>query len=274
MNKHLSPIIVALLSLVAHNALAGPNQYNVEIVIFEDLSNRYTNSEQWPIIIPPSDNTMLDNGSSNNTVDSYSNTFTTPGSIQENKLDTTTENELDNNSIENPDDNSVIHVTHEPSNELAAYVDKLNRSARYNVLIHQSWQQTGLDSDAAVSIQIDSGKGQNKKDIAIFNTENSTTTTNESSATSNVTGSIKLILGRYLHIHTDLLYMRLRRNYELNTPASYSSMFDEFEIKSQRRMRSNELHYIDHPLLGMLVIVMPIENKKTTQNNIAEKIQQ
>ena len=267
MNKHLSPIIVALLSLVAHNALAGTNQYNVEIVIFEDLSNRYTNSEQWPIIIPPSDNAILNNGSSNNTVDNYSNTFTTPGSIQGNNRDTTIENALDNKNIENPDNNSVIHVTHETSNELAAYVDKLNRSKRYHILIHQSWQQKGLDSDAAISIQIDSRKGQNKKDIAIFNTENGTTMTNESSATSNVTGSIKLILGRYLHIHTDLLYQRLRKNYELNTPSTYHNIFDEFEIRSQRRMRSKELHYLDHPLLGTLILVMPIEIPQEHNSN-------
>ncbi|MDH5710882.1 MAG: peptidoglycan binding protein CsiV [Gammaproteobacteria bacterium] len=266
MNKHLSFIIVSLLSLVAHNAHAAINQYNVEIVIFEDLSSRYINSEQWPIIIPPSDNAMPDNESSNNTVNSLSNTFTTPESIQENKLDTTTGNAV-NNNVKHQDNNSIIQVTHETTNELVAYVDKLSRSSRYNVLIHQSWQQTGLDSDAAISIQIGSIKGQ-KEEITILGAENNLTVDKEAEMKSSVTGSIKLILGRYLHIHTDLLYKRPRKNDASNIPTSASRMFDEFEIKSQRRMRSKELHYLDHPLLGVLVLVTPIETPEQTGNNI------
>jgi hypothetical protein len=30
-------------------------------------------------------------------------------------------------------------------------------------------------------------------------------------------------------------------------------------------MRSKELHYLDHPMVGILVMAMPVKNKETTE---------
>ena len=32
-------------------------------------------------------------------------------------------------------------------------------------------------------------------------------------------------------------------------------------IQQSRRMRSNELHYVDHPMLGLVVKVIPVETE-------------
>lgn len=53
-------------------------------------------------------------------------------------------------------------------------------------------------------------------------------------------GLVRITRGRFLHLDTDLL---LR---DVNAPAPY-------RIKLNRRMRSDELHYVDHPKLGILI---------------------
>ncbi len=54
-------------------------------------------------------------------------------------------------------------------------------------------------------------------------------------------GLISVTRGRFLHLKTDLLLQR---------PDSAQT----YRIRLHRRMRSNELHYIDHPKVGIVVI--------------------
>jgi len=102
-----------------------------------------------------------------------------------------------------------------------------------------------------------------------------------------VSGQLHLYRSRYLHLVSDLKvqhWQSLERNspldksikvlpnhpiFEENIIPSKSSTpltaIDEVPlraaiIKQSRRMRSNELHYIDHPLLGILVRVKPIDS--------------
>lgn len=55
-----------------------------------------------------------------------------------------------------------------------------------------------------------------------------------------LSGLVRITRGRFLHLDTDLL---LR---ESNSPQTY-------RIQLNRRMRSDELHYVDHPRLGIIV---------------------
>ncbi len=55
-----------------------------------------------------------------------------------------------------------------------------------------------------------------------------------------LSGLIRMSRGRYLHLHTDLI---LR---DINSSQPY-------RIKLHRRMRSDELHYVDHPRIGILI---------------------
>ena len=55
-----------------------------------------------------------------------------------------------------------------------------------------------------------------------------------------LSGLIRLTRGRYLHLDTDLLLLDARTS-------------QPHRIKLHRRMRSNELHYVDHPKLGILI---------------------
>lgn len=240
--------------LTAFSIHAETTRYNIEIVIFEDSSNRYLNSEQWPIIhqaeikltsdiLPPSSELLPDDELA---IDGYGIG-------------------IDPKKAEHPEVYSVIDITHNASKALAEHVSKLKHSSRYNVLLHQSWQQTGLNDNDAVNFIVDTNEVE-KNHLEVFSTKLKSAKIDKQ-IKSSVKGNIKLVLGRYLHIHTDLHYKRINKSYRPNSPVLHNKELEEFNIKSQRKMRSNKLHYIDHPLLGILVIVSPIKQLESMKEN-------
>ncbi len=76
-------------------------------------------------------------------------------------------------------------------------------------------------------------------------------------------GVIKISVNRYLHVDLDLL---LRGANELPPPASPellpSPNRGSIRFVGKRRMRSGELHYIDHPRMGALILISRIEPPK------------
>ncbi len=63
-------------------------------------------------------------------------------------------------------------------------------------------------------------------------------------------GILRVYRSRYLHVDVDLVYHRS----EVDTP---------FRLQTSRRMRSGELHYLDHPLFGLLILVTPLERDES-----------
>jgi hypothetical protein len=121
------------------------------------------------------------------------------------------------------------------------------------------------------------------------------TPTAAGSALYELEGEVKIVLSRYLHIYTNLLLLKpvTLTPVDSSAPAAsgiagadnpgtvYSITWAEtdtpglavknenaietlhgFNIKAHRRMRSGELHHLDHPLLGILVQIKPVEVPK------------
>lgn len=139
--------------------------------------------------------------------------------------------------------------------EFNGVVASLQRSSAYRVLLVKSWRQPGLDRNNAIPVILQGGQhyGQHAQ----------------------LEGSVKLVLSRYLHLETDLWlgdYTRV-----LSQPAAgvqpgsdllqddgtLSPINETWEptrlvrMQDNRRMRSKELHYLDHPLIGVIVKVIP-----------------
>ena len=144
----------------------------------------------------------------------------------------------------------------------------LESSERYQVIKHVAWRQPGLDAESALPIRIHGGA-----DFSALYPERMQPgwTVNEQGMPVEVPpppgleqldGTIKLVLARYLHVYTDLL-LRKPVVYEvLNTETEEVTKrpaLMDIRVQEHRRMRSRELHYIDHPLLGMLVQITPME---------------
>ena len=95
-------------------------------------------------------------------------------------------------------------------------------------------------------------------------------------------GTLTLIRSRFLHVYTDLVYTvasdfaptSIRRQ---QAAAAMDTLFDpaaasgalqpssqdlpmqSYPLRYHRRMRSKEVHYLDHPLLGVLILATPVE---------------
>ena len=105
-------------------------------------------------------------------------------------------------------------------------------------------------------------------------------------------GTITLSVERYLHVATNLLYRQAITQHnaipipdlELWYDRPYPTLHEPqgpafqqaswqavrgFQFKESRRMRSTEIHYLDHPFMGMVVVITPVELPEP-----AEEIQQ
>ena len=215
--------------------------YEVEVIIFEDLSNQYTNSEEWPITV---NNNLIVNQSNHAPV--------TNDSIQ----------------AEYPDPN-YENLSIEKS-RLNEQLEKLKNNNNYNVLAHKIWKQTGLEAERAFPIHINSKDASSNITSPTQSLKDSATPVKMAST---LTGTTTLIMSRYLHIKADLLY---QRPIQLSTDEGSGNIFLDNPYKSypvsfERRMRSKEIHYIDHPFIGMIILAVPFKlepvpaNADTTQ---------
>ena len=143
------------------------------------------------------------------------------------------------------------------ASSLAGILRSLNRSSRFDVLTHLSWIQPVTSDPTPILIQA----GARHDDQ--FEVE----------------GTLSISRSRFLHVATDLWYTRFDRRstggnplvagYGVNLPEDVLEDYPDLvaveqdrgqfypvsqhAMQQSRRMRSNELHYMDHPLLGIVV---------------------
>jgi len=111
----------------------------------------------------------------------------------------------------------------------------LGSSGRYSVLFHRAWRQLAYDKEHAVAYPIHS-LAENGRD--------------------SVEGIIKLVRERFLHLDVDVQLMSASEGTEVLYSDSPDSQ-PAFELIETRRIKSNVLHYFDHPRFGMIAKVTP-----------------
>lgn len=138
------------------------------------------------------------------------------------------------------------------SAKLAKNLEHLLKNENYKVLVNKRWKQTGLDRKETLSIPVGRVIKQATKSAGddIIGNINP-----DSGLDSYVTGDVQLIMSRYLHFDVNLKYFKPM----LNSRAEYE--FKSFPIVSERRMKSREVHYMDHPLIGVVVLATPYKIK-------------
>lgn len=217
--------------------------YEIEVVIFKYADSRSAGSEIWPDLVKtvPVDNSVQLHNSSSLT------------------------------QIPGPDFKGYYYSRIENENlKLLNQAEKLRSSNQYQILYHSGWIQPGLDKESAEPIQIKTTDVDSK--ISFFdsltpltieqpdNTINPLIISNGDNKEIKNTileGLVTVELGRYLHINFDLKYQRDLAPIQgimHDTAASKYKELKYYPIQTHRRMRSNEVHYIDHPLIGILVL--------------------
>jgi hypothetical protein len=165
----------------------------------------------------------------------------------------------------------------------AAY---MQRTGRYQILFHESWVQPVASEELALPIVLDRS--------------------GDTGEWPRLQGSVKLYLSRFLHIQTDLWLNTMGTYFPGSwqippAPVSPQSLIIEYpelpellaeellepddgpidggpvypwrhavQLQQKRKMRSTEVHYIDHPMLGVVVLVSPITDEELEAMAAAE----
>lgn len=235
--------VALIFALVASTPTAAQQRtiYDIEIIIFRNLNVPSTPQEYWPseLLVPGFDSA----------VNPYR-----PGAYGQ-----------------------KLGFANLEQSRLIGEAKQLQDAGRYKILTHLAWRQPGFNSDESVPVRIVSGEGF---DVFIPEAKQSTTPkagintydnkvklprphtepeprravinrsalsfsgSGKAFRTFPLDGSVTLVRSRYLHLFIDLIY---------TDPSQLKSV----RIKQHRRMRSKTLHYIDHPLLGILVSIIP-----------------
>ena len=215
-----------LLTLQAGTAHAQ-RWYNVEVIIFAYSSDSGVQEEYWPLEAGSPDIT-----NSVSLVSRQDLTDRLPGQITE--FETL------------------------PFKMLSGAVRRMQNSSRYNVIYAQAWRLPDLPRHAAPPVRIRAGKRYttdgNPAAVPVAMTESalfSDATTDE--VMYEIDGRIKISLSKYLDVDADLLY---RRHVTLpDEQGQLVNEFRQFRLTEFRRMKSKTIHYLDHPLFGVVIAI-------------------
>lgn len=150
-----------------------------------------------------------------------------------------------------PDVDQVRHFNREdgyarllPSDQLTLTdeISKMTTDKGYDILAHFAWQQETLPKELSAPILLDQFIQQRRMESSIL------------------FGSIRIYQERFAHIEVDLeldrqIPIRIRDNFALHQQIDPDWMSEgwRFRLKESRRTRPGELHYLDHPIFGVLV---------------------
>lgn len=225
--------------------------YDIEVVIIENLTDEAKNSEIWPLQV--------------NLIQSE-RTVELGQAVMSEWL---------------PDDvdlRASYKVLDKKHYQLTSEVEKISKSKTHRVIFHTVWRQPGLDKKLALPIHfkreilaapVASEDGNNPTQ----NTEATSsfeTTDNKPLPSSILEGLLRVTLARYLHLEAELTYQnKIPEITDADNPFAILDNENErnemqkqgvIHLKQKRnRIRSNELHYVDHPVLGMLIRITPYE---------------
>lgn len=247
--------------------------YDVEIVLFENLDRAAREAEHWPasVELERDENTAV-----------LGERFT--GTLPEGI---------------NP--RNTFRLLPAKSLQLKEQARKIEESPSRRVLLHTAWRQPGLSRDDAINVYF-------QKAVPAVPVEPTVTTgppVDPETGTApppspyvepeagEIEGLIKVILARYLHVTTDIVFRPQpatppadpffieqvepgtgREPFEPGTetePEATPQPVVYRQHQTRRRMRSRELHYLDNPVLGLLVLITPYETPPAGGKGDAKK---
>ena len=153
-------------------------------------------------------------------------------------------------------ENFAFRAVADADRNLAGAARSIRRSKNYRMLLHQSWTQP-IDSQST-SILLQGGDQFGDQ----FELE----------------GTLSVRRSRFLHVATDLWLTRFEATGSMKDPFQDHPMAEtypalilaaargqnhepgyRYHMAQQRRLRSNEVHYLDHPQFGIILEIRPAE---------------
>ena len=181
--------------------------------------------------------------------------------------------------------------------QLKESLKKLTKSSKFDPLLHVAWRQPTYSDKHAQTVLLYEGltnPAYNEiKDLKTQKTRRKTKSdTNIEMINPRFAGTIRLSVARYLHFAADLVYrapitQRIAnpmQDRDLWTDSPYQALsypqgpayqleswkaMRGFRLKESRRMRSKRIHYLDHPFMGIVVLITPVELPKEPEELLA-----
>ena len=143
-----------------------------------------------------------------------------------------------------PEQNTQIIKAPAPATDLQSEKNALLKNPNYQILLDASWPETWSSDQSTITIPIASMDGK-------------------------LNGWMEITLGHYFDVHANLLLTVPTATLQQLSTNGYFSKWSQpnftFQLLQKRRMRSNELNYLEHPLMGMLIKITPVRNEQPTK---------
>lgn len=239
-------LISALSFLLINTSFADDMRYyDVEIVIIENLSDESRNSESWPLQV---------------------------NLVQAEKTVQLGQPVLKKWLPKDVDLKSSYKLLKAKTYRLTDKVEKISESKTQRVIFHTAWRQPGLDKKQALPVYF-------KREVPALPVVEELTNSNQSNEDAAIAtkptpsileGILRVTLARFLHFEAELTLKDKTPEIE-NSNNPFSVLDNQSELskidkqgvihlkQKRRRIRSKELHYLDHPALGILILITPYE---------------
>ena len=220
MKNLIQKLLIICFFLTSFSAQAEVSWYKVEVIVFANLDESTIDDEKWqPITEVPQRKSV---------------------------------------ALKAPSAEQTVPYSLIPRSQLNLTSDKqhLSRSGKYKILYHSGWVQPVTETQKPFPVRITAGEIM---DNGMYELD----------------GYVAVGRGRYLHFRPDLYFSRKVQKapampealpVDTNASAALPALqFPELpeiltvNLNQARRMRSEELHYIDHPLFGVMVEILPMD---------------
>ena len=160
--------------------------------------------------------------------------------------------ETDSKSVTKPENRKFFEIDIGEKFSLASEVESFEKSRDYRVIGHFSWFQPIAEEDSSIPLLIETDKFKGSK---IF-------------------GTLNVYKKRFLHSDFNFFLadeveesesQELRLFLTRESPEEYvilskeDSMKLNYQLKQSRKLKSGELHYIDHPKFGIIYRIVKTE---------------
>ncbi|HEY8555698.1 MAG TPA: CsiV family protein [Burkholderiales bacterium] len=112
-----------------------------------------------------------------------------------------------------------------PTEEFSSIAEALRADGRYRVMLHKRWVQPAEPRSSGSAVALTSWDRE-------------------------LDGALRFYMSRFLHVELKLLF-------QPRSTAIGGEVAPTYVLEEQRRVRSNDLHYFDHPKFGALVRIRP-----------------
>lgn len=118
----------------------------------------------------------------------------------------------------------------------------LAKQSDYKIILHIAWLQPLTAPNEAKPIHIYGGQSLDNQGGTLWQ----------------INGLIKLSRDDFINLKTNLILSESNNNLPSDLINDSNATVQMYELKELRRLKPNELNYLDHPLFGVLIKIIPL----------------